>query len=82
MPRDLQAAAQEAMRTVEEWKQAQKETDRVRKQFMGTLGPDGRVRWPERPTGVKEWEELRHAQAEAREKSEAHEQAIIPRRDL
>ena len=82
MHRDLLAAAQEAMRTLEEWKQARQEVDRVRSQFTVTQGSDGRNRWPARPPGIEHLEVLRQAQVEEREKSEAHDRAIKAWRDL
>ena len=82
MQRDLLAAAQEAMRTMEELKQARQESDRIRSQFTVTQDSDGRNRWPERPPGIEHLAELRQAQANEREKSEAHEQAIKAWRNL
>lgn len=82
MERDLLAAAQEAMRTLEELKQARQESDRVRSQFTVTQDSDGRNRWPARPPGIEHLEVLRQAQVKEREKSEAHEQAIKAWREL
>ncbi len=82
MQRDLLAAAQEAMRTLEEWKQARQESDRLRSQFTVTKNSDGRNRWPERPPGIEHLEVLRQAQVKEREKSEAPEQAIKAWRGL
>ncbi len=82
MDRDLLAAAQEAMRTTEEWNQARQESDRLRSQFTVTQDSDGLIRWPERPPGIEHLEKLRQALVAEWEKSEAHEQAIRTWRDL
>ncbi len=82
MQKDLLAAAKEAMRTMQELKQARQEIDRVRSQFTVTQDSDGHNRWPARPPGIEHLEVLRQAQVKEREKSEAHEQAIKAWRDL
>lgn len=82
MQRDLLAAAQEAMRTMEKLKQARQESERIRSQFTVTQDSDGRNQWPERPPGIEHLEELRQALVTEREKSEAHDQAIKAWRDL
>ena len=53
MQKDLLAAAQEAMRTMEELKQARQESDRIRSQSTVTQDSDGRNQWPERPPGIE-----------------------------
>ena len=61
MQRDLLAAAQEAMRTMEKLKQARQESERIRSQSTVTQDSDGRNQWPERPPGIEHLEELRQA---------------------
>ena len=82
MQKDLLAAAQEAMRTMEELKQARQASDRIRSQSTVTQDSVGRNQGPERPPGIEHLEELRQALVTEWEKSEAHDQAIKAWRDL